>query len=102
MRTLKIVNQNKKILLFLFLLLVVINTSFAVHVYEVVEVSFTAKIKYDNPYMDVNFDVTLNGPGDKSGADGQRVRDDNVPRRRVTIVSEGESVLDIVTRCRVA
>ncbi|GEO23501.1 hypothetical protein CQA01_40350 [Cyclobacterium qasimii] len=43
-----------------------LNAVFAVHVYEVVEVSFSANNKYNNPYMDVNFDVTLNGPGGKT------------------------------------
>lgn len=58
-----VISKKIKLTLMLFMCL---NAVFAVHVYEVVEVSFSANNKYNNPYMDVNFDVTLNGPGGKT------------------------------------
>jgi len=57
--------KSKKFKLSLILLFCV-NAVFAVHVFEVVEVTFTGNNKYDNPYLDVNFDVTLNGPDGKT------------------------------------
>lgn len=47
-------------------LLMCFNAVFAVHVYEVMEVTFTGNNNYENPYIDVNFDVTLVGPGAKT------------------------------------
>ena len=35
-----------------------------VHVYEMVEVTFSGRLAYDNPYMEVDLWVDLKGPGD--------------------------------------
>ncbi len=36
-----------------------------VHVYEIVEVSFTGALSYENPYMEVDLWVDLEGPGER-------------------------------------
>ncbi len=40
----------------------IVNTNETTHVYEIVEVSFIAKKQYENPYMEVDLWVNLEGP----------------------------------------